>query len=125
MAHPCDACGFQARTASGLKSHQRAKHPPERHGPIAQAVDQAVAGARHLTPMDQATVEVLRRLARTIDGMEDRDADAPMDNVTIPTFLKYSMELGLTPLARLKLGPQEAAGGKLAQLRAVRGGKAS
>jgi len=76
--------------------------------------------------MDDGTVAVLLDLARVIDGMESKDPDAPMDNVTKPTYLKYASELGLTPLSRLKLGkPEDRSGSKLAELRSIRGGKAS
>lgn len=125
--HVCDDCGRDDfRTASGLASHRRAKHPPQRHGDVAAATEKALRSADHLTDMDAGTVEVLRTLARTIDGMPERDVEAPMDNVTVPTYLKYATELALTPLARLKLGKTEGeGGGKLAQLRSIKGGQAA
>jgi|GEM_PF-3268627 len=127
MAHTCDECGRDDfRTVSGLASHQRAKHPPKVEGNIYGQTLQAVESARHLTPMDDGTVAVLLDLARVIDGMPERDRDAPMDNVTKPTYLKYATELGLTPLSRLKLGKSEdRSGSKLAELRSIRGGRAS
>lgn len=125
-SHPCDACDFEAKTGGGLASHQRAKHPPALDGPVTSATKRAITSADHLTDQDDGTVSVLLDLARTIDGMGGRSSDAPIDNVTVPTYLKYSAELGLTPLSRSKLGLTEAAGeSKLAHLRAVRGGRAS
>lgn len=130
----CDGCGRDDfRTPTGLASHRRAKHPPQVDGPILTAVDRAVEAASHLTPMDAAAVAVLRTLARTIDGMADRDDDAPFDNVTIPTFFKYATELGLTPKGRSALDPQGGprSASKLDQLRqagkltAIQGGKTS
>ena len=127
MKHACDECGREDfRTQSGLASHVRAKHPPKVEGFVYTETSQAVRAARHLTAMDHGTVAVLLDLARVIDGMESKDPDAPMDNVTKPTYLKYAAELGLTPLSRLKLGKSEdRSGSKLAELRSIRGGRAS
>lgn len=127
MAAICDDCGFKAKSARGLKLHAAAKHPPQRDGPILAATEQAIDAAEHLTAMDGGAVEVLRDLARTIDGMAERDPEAPLDNVTVPTYLRYAAELGLTPLSRLKLGKpsEDRSGSKLAQLRSIRGGQAS
>ena len=76
----------------------------------------SVAAASHLTEQDSGAVSVLLRLAEAIDGGLD-----PKDNVTVPTFLKYAAELGLTPLSRSRLGvKEEKDGGRLAELRAVR-----
>lgn len=129
----CSECGFEAKSARGLKLHTNAKHPPQVEGAVFAAATEAVEEADHITAMDAGTVAVLFTLAKTIDGMGQRDPDAPLDNVTIPTFLKYSTELGLTPLARLRFPKREdGSGSKLAQLRqkpqlrAVRGeGEAS
>ena len=59
--------------------------------------------ATHLTALDRPTVEVLLDLAKTIDGFDQRPATAPLDNVTVPTFLRYAESLGLTPMARQRL----------------------
>lgn len=124
MGLMCELCGFEAKTASGLALHVRAKHPPQRDGDVFAATVKAIAAAGHLTDMDAGAVAVLLDLARTIDGMDMRDADAPLDNVTIPTFLKFSTELALTPLSRLKLPKKGDQGGsKLAQLRSIEGGR--
>ena len=125
MAFSCDECGRDNfRTGAGLASHRRAKHPPQRDGPVWAATKIALDAADHLSDEDSGTVAVLLDLARTIDGMDDRDAEAPLDNVTIPTYLKFSDALGLTPLSRLKLEKPEVKGGKLAELRSIRGGRA-
>lgn len=125
----CDDCGrADFKTDRGLEAHRRAKHPPTADGPILAATDRAIAAASHLTAMDAGAVEVLRDLARVIDGANQLvdEGDRPLDNVTKPTYLKYATELGLTPLARLKLGKTEdRSGSKLAQLRSIEGGQAS
>jgi hypothetical protein len=123
MSLTCDQCGRDFKSERGLVLHCRAKHPPQRDGEIFAATEVSVAAADHLSAADAGTVAVLLDLARTIDGMGERDADAPLDNVTIPTYLKYSDALGLTPLSRLKLEKPEVRGGKLAELRSIRGGK--
>lgn len=126
MAELCDDCGFAARTARGLAMHRAAKHPPQREGDVLKATDAALAAAAHLTDEDAGAVAVLRDLAMTIDGMDERDPEAPLDNVTIPTYLRYAEALGLTPASRAKLGTkEERRGSKLAELRSIRGGQAS
>lgn len=83
--------------------------------------------------MDAGAVAVLRELASTIDAMAERpavDADGkalPLDNVSIPTYLRYCESLGLTPAGRVKLAEQKGSGGggKLAQLRKIEGGRRS
>jgi hypothetical protein len=105
-------------------------------GDVVDATEEALAAAGHLTKMDRGAIETLRVLARKIDTEDDlRDkalnyAEAheqkppAVDNVSIPTYLKFCESLGLTPAGRLKLGPaKETAGGKLGQLRSVAGGK--
>lgn len=105
-------------------------------GPVAQATEKSIAAATHLTDMDAGAVETLRTLARKIDwivplderrekatGDEDQ-APMPLDNVTIPTYLKFCESLGLTVAGRSKFEdkPKEGSGGKLAQLRSVAAG---
>lgn len=125
-AATCPDCGFHARSERGLTAHRNAKHPPQREGTVFGATVAAVEAAKHLTDADQGAVAVLLDLARTIDGMPERDAEAPLDNVTIPTYLKFSDALGLTPLSRQKLDHKEGRGGsRLAELRAIAGGKSA
>jgi len=106
---------------------------------LVDATEKAIKAATHLTAMDGGAVEALRDLARKIDAWDQivewalddaagRDGSRPAvpanDNVSIPSYLKYCESLGLTPAGRVKLGDKkESAGGKLAQLRAVPGGK--
>lgn len=99
---------------------------PRVEGAVYTATKASVDQADHLTPLDDPVVAVLLDLARAIDGFELRPANAPMDNVTVPTFLRYAESLGLSPMARAKLDikPQEGPS-KLAHLRAIRGGRAA
>lgn len=92
---------------------------------VVDAVETALAAATHLADVDAGAVAVLRSLARTIDAMsDDTDMSAEtrksLDNVSIPTFLKYCDALGLTPAGRTKFEEdKKPAQGKLAQLKAV------
>jgi hypothetical protein len=105
---------------------------------ITEATERAIRAASHLTDMDAGAVETLRYLARKIETeselreialryAEEYDQKPPhVDNVSVPTYLKYCDALGLTPAARLRFvdgKPKEGPGGKLAQLRSVAGGK--
>lgn len=91
-------------------------------GEIEEATEKALGAAIHLTDMDQGAVEVLRRMARLIDSQSESGLtpDGKLDNVTIPTYLKYCDALGMTPAGRLKLGSAKGApDGKLTGLRSV------
>lgn len=104
---------------------------------LVDATDAAVDAASHLTEQDMGAVEAMRLLARKIDAWDQivewalddagskqgsRPAVPQNDNVSISAYLKYCDQLGLTPAGRKGLEQRkEAAGGKLAQLRAVRG----
>lgn len=102
-------------------------------GELVEATAKALAAAKsHLTPMDDGAVEALLTLAKKIDEDEARWEicaawaeqqklkPPPMDNVSLPTYLRYCEALGLTPAGRTKLGSAKGAeGGKLAQLRSV------
>lgn len=98
--------------------------PRQLEGAVYEATVAAVEAATYLTASDRGAVQVLLDLARTIDGLAGRPN--ANDNVTVPTYLKYSEALALTPLSRLKLNRKETrSGSKLAQLRSIQGGKAS
>jgi hypothetical protein len=91
-------------------------------GDVEEATEGSLTAAMHLTDMDQGAVEVLRRMARLIDAQSDGGLtpDGKLDNVSIPTYLKYCESLGLTPAGRLKLGTKkEAPSGRLGDLRAI------
>lgn len=91
-------------------------------GEIEEATESALTAATHLTDMDAGAVEVLRHVARQIDLQSEGGLtpDGKLDNVSVPTYLKYCEALGLTPAGRLRLGAKkEAPSGKLGNLRSV------
>ena len=99
-----------------------------------RAVDAArVEGT--LTDLDSGVVETLMHIAREIDSLVDGiNGAGKLDNVSIPTYLKFSESLGMTPASRVKLAgalaraqSKEAGGGqggeggsKVSSLEAVR-----
>jgi hypothetical protein len=106
---------------------------------IADATEKAIRAATHLTVMDQGAVETLRVLAKKIDtedtlrdmalewAAEDEKRRPPsVDNVSIPTYLKFCESLGLTPAGRGRLDmKKEPTGGNLAKLRSIKAGKSA
>lgn len=73
-----------------------------------------------LTDADRGTAAAALRLAEAIDQI-DGDGLNPggkLDNVSVPTFLRYMGALGLTPEARKATRPvKEAAGGQVVGFR--------
>lgn len=73
-----------------------------------------------LTDVDRGTAAAALRLAEAIDQI-DGDGLNPggkLDNVSVPTFLRYMGALGLTPEARKAAAPRkEAAGGQVVGFR--------
>ena len=110
---------------------------------LVDATERAIKAAKHLTDMDIGAVQSLRILALKIDADEERwerladDAaenklrPPSIDNVSIPTYLKYCEALGLTPAGRLKISTKQPEGGgasggsALGKLRSVHAGTAS
>lgn len=136
MTLTCDECGKTFKTERGRAGHIERQHPAEVAGTVAAATEKAIAAATHLTPMHAGPLAVLRRLARQIDGMDQVRADGsrtPFDNTVMPTYLKYAMQLGLTPVTAEAAGARKDApgGSKLrtlregAHLRSIQGGQAS
>jgi len=83
--------------------------------------------------MDAGAIEAIKALAIKIDvqdayyeALADDAADhnrrpPSVDNVSLPTYLKYAESLGLTPTGRGKLGdekPEASGGNKLGDLQA-------
>jgi hypothetical protein len=93
-------------------------------GSVEEATEAALEAATHLTEMDAGAVEVLRRMARLVDQMSDTGLtpDGKLDNVTVPTYLKYCESLGLTPAGREKLALKKDEGTKRGKLVSLQGG---
>ncbi len=91
---------------------------------ISKATERSVQSARasgELGDKDAGAVAVLLELARQVEYLAANDGmreDGRLDNVSIPTYLKFCESLGLTPVSRTKLGDgkKEGAGGKLSVL---------
>lgn len=69
----CDDCGFEAKSASGLMAHRRAKHPADggQVGPNAAAVETTIGELRRagrLELIDEARVQALRSVAAALDA---------------------------------------------------------
>ena len=98
-------------------------------GEILKATQRSVNAASDLGDLDAGAVAVLLELARQIDYLAANGGlreDGKLDNVSIPTYLRFCDQLGLTPAGREKLQPKgKDQGGKLAQLRSVSGGRKS
>lgn len=105
---------------------------------IVDATESAIKAATHLTVMDQGAVETLRFLARKIDtestlrelaldyAAKNEQKPPSVDNVSIPTYLKFCESLGLTPAGRARLDmKKEPTGGNLAKLRSIKAGKSA
>lgn len=104
-------------------------------GDMVDATEVAIAAATHLTEADKGAVEALRVLAGKIDTDDelraayltyqlDREAEnmrpLQLDNVSLPTYLKFCESLGLTPAGRTKLGEKkEPQRGKLGSLSSI------
>lgn len=89
---------------------------------VVEATEMAIAAATHLTAMDAGAISTLMQLAEQVDylvthnGLNQSDK---FDNVSIPTYLKYCTELGLTPAGREKLATKkQKPGGALQGLKA-------
>ena len=94
---------------------------------LAAAIDESVAAMQWLQPSDRAAVALARAYAVQIDiAIEAGDADAATRAMYLaPHVLNALRALGGTPAERKALGVEEEAHGKLAQLRAIRGGKSA
>ncbi|GAB3622571.1 hypothetical protein GCM10027418_06530 [Mariniluteicoccus endophyticus] len=108
-------------------------------GPISEQLEVSIAAAGDkITPADQALVQAARFLAKKIDTEDlvrdrvltlsaeagEKPPNLPMDNVSVPTFLKYLDALGLSPAGRVRIEGQKkedaARGGKATKLSVLR-----
>ena len=98
-------------------------------GDVRDALEEAVAAARHLTARDAAAVAAARALADKIDAWDvivdwalddaadegSRPAVPRNDNTSLPSFLKYLEALQLVPPAAEKAKPGPASSASPAQ----------
>ena len=86
---------------------------------ILETVDDALRAADWITPADQPTVELLRRLANRLDDPGFPTIEGRFDNVSESLFLKTAAALGLTPEMRAAWAKKEKKvdGGRLETLR--------
>lgn len=84
------------------------------------SVGAAIADGSLDPKVSAGPIAALRKLAEQIDHPDFPVVDGRLDNVSIPTYLKYCESLALTPAGRVKLGEKkEAPGGKLGKLRSI------
>ena len=95
-------------------------------GDVLTATEKSIAAAvktSRLTDEDAGAVQMLRELAAAADSIDENGLNpaGKLDNVTIPTYLRYAESLGLTPAGRARLAEKKegGAGGKLGQLRTI------
>ena len=93
---------------------------------VFEATERSIAAAikaKRLDDEDAGAVQMLRELARAADLIDENGLNpaGKLDNVTIPTYLRYAESLGLTPAGRAKLVEKkpEGKGGKLGRLASV------
>lgn len=94
---------------------------------IVDETKRAIDASAHITDADAGAVATLLHMAELIDAQVDgMSPDGKLDNVSVPTYLKYCHALGLTPVSRLQFPEQkkEDSRGKIAHLRDVTGNKA-
>ncbi|URM86970.1 terminase small subunit [Arthrobacter phage Basilisk] len=85
---------------------------------------QAARRAGVLTDMDEGACSALLQLAERLDDPDYPNVDGRFDNVTAALYFKACDQLGLTPAGRSRLAEKkEQKGGRLAELRAIQGGK--
>lgn len=74
---------------------------------VAEALERSLKNADGLKAVNSAVVAAARVLAGRIDFLNATgfvDENGKIDNVTLPTFLKYCQSLGLTVDAPAKVG---------------------
>lgn len=95
-------------------------------GTIRQAVDKSIEINRQLLPEDAGLVAAARAVADRIDDAIATESGAELTKALylIPHVTNLLREMLATPAARLNAKVnKEVAGGKLGQLRAIKGGK--
>ena len=77
------------------------------HESVADALERSLRNAKSLRAENAAVVAAARILAARIDSVCETgfiDENGKLDNVSVPTFLKYCQSLGLTVDVPAKVG---------------------
>lgn len=77
------------------------------HESVADALERSLRNAKSLRVENAAVVAAARVLAARIDSVCETgfiDENGKLDNVSVPTFLKYCQSLGLTLVEPAKVG---------------------
>lgn len=77
------------------------------HESVAAALERSLRNAKSLRAENAAVVAAARILAKRIDSICETgfiDENGKLDNVSVPTFLKYCQSLGLTLMEPAKVG---------------------
>ena len=93
---------------------------------VRDAVDQALA-EMELPAKSRGLVAAIRKMADQIDAIDENGLNpaGKLDNVSLPTFLKYADALGMLPSgAASKPEPEAKPAGKLGGLKVMAGGLA-
>lgn len=89
------------------------------HESVADALERSLRNAKSLRAENAAVVATARILAKRIDSICETgfiDENGKLDNVSVPTFLKYCQSLGLTLVEPAKVGcPAKAKPGPKAE----------
>lgn len=97
-------------------------------GDLRKRYDEAVKASGLIEPTDAALVEAGRKLADQIEYASKNCTGQELTKALYltPHLLNVLREMHATPASRIAagIGEKESSGGKLAQLRAVHGGKA-
>ncbi|MDN6024726.1 terminase small subunit [Bifidobacterium mongoliense] len=90
---------------------------------VADAFERSLRNAPGLSAKDSALVAASRVLAKRIDLIADDgfiDQNGKLDNVTVPTFLKYLQALGMTVDVGQKSSAKSKSGHQIDMLSAFR-----
>lgn len=109
---------------AGARARARTPATPVGRGPLRDAYDSSLSRSAAAEDVDAALVEAGRAIADHIDAAVAADVDVAKALYLTPHLVNILRELLATPASRIAAGQKQSAdGGKLAQLRAVSGGK--
>jgi hypothetical protein len=83
-----------------------------------RSIGAAIADGTLDEDISAGPIAAIRRVAEQLDDPDFPVIDGRLDNVSLPTYLRYCAEMHLTPASRPEKKP-EGAGGTIAHLQAV------